>query len=368
MDQLEDLQYHEEYLVQKAMVKGVPITIAFELTPYCNMNCNMCFIRNTYQGIRSQGGLLPLDTWKDIALKLKAQGTLFILLTGGEPLTYPHFKELYLFLRNEGFIITINTNGTLINDEIISLFAANKPRRVNLTIYGSSNETYHKLCHNPNGYNLAISALKRLQENGISTKINVTITKDNKNDFDDLLRLSTEFDMPIMSTSHLYPFGRFGKSYLPILDSRVSPKEAALLEWQIKAHEKHISQKEFYTSLCSLKENSKPNPNALCVECKAGKSSAWVNWRGYLTPCIFMETPSADIKTEEVKEAWNYIKDSTCKLEPIQDCKGCTKRDFCNVCYASAKLEKEATDGLDYLCKMAEEKIHILNSFEKTEL
>ena len=39
-------------------------------------------------------------------------GVLFLLLTGGEPLLVPGFKELYLALKAEGMVLTLNTNGT----------------------------------------------------------------------------------------------------------------------------------------------------------------------------------------------------------------------------------------------------------------
>ena len=56
----------------------------------------------------------------------KTWGTLFILLTGGEPMLYPHFKELYTRLREMGFILTLNTNGTLIDNEMVRILQTHK--------------------------------------------------------------------------------------------------------------------------------------------------------------------------------------------------------------------------------------------------
>lgn len=54
-------------------------------------------------------------------------GTLFLLLTGGEPLLFPDFKTLYLELRNMGMILTINTNGTLLGESWADFFAEYRP-------------------------------------------------------------------------------------------------------------------------------------------------------------------------------------------------------------------------------------------------
>lgn len=67
-----------------------------------------------------------MEEWTKTAEDMMKAGTLFVLLTGGEPLLYPHFRELYQKLRELGMIITINTNGTLINEAWADFFAENK--------------------------------------------------------------------------------------------------------------------------------------------------------------------------------------------------------------------------------------------------
>ena len=64
-----------------------------------------------------------MEEWTKVAEDMMKAGTLFVLLTGGEPLLYPHFRELYQKLRGLGMIVTINTNGTLIDEEWADFFA-----------------------------------------------------------------------------------------------------------------------------------------------------------------------------------------------------------------------------------------------------
>lgn len=141
MDQLYDVTPVEKRLVDKATQLRIPISASFELTPLCNLSCDMCYVRMNARELSMHGNVRSIDEWIQTAEELKAMGTLFILLTGGEPLLYPQFNELYLALREMGFIITINTNATLITEEVAELFSRVKPRRLNVSLYGGSNET-----------------------------------------------------------------------------------------------------------------------------------------------------------------------------------------------------------------------------------
>ena len=42
---------------------------------------------------------------------------------GGGPLLVPGFKELYLALKAEGMVLTLNTNGTLLDEPWADFFA-----------------------------------------------------------------------------------------------------------------------------------------------------------------------------------------------------------------------------------------------------
>ena len=143
MESLQDINPVERALVNKATANRTPINATIELTPTCNFRCDMCYIRMEKSQAEKRGGLRSIEEWLHIADQLQEIGTLFILLTGGEPLLYPDFKELYIRLKEKGFILTINTNATLIDDETVRLFQRLKPRRVNVSLYGVTLSLIH---------------------------------------------------------------------------------------------------------------------------------------------------------------------------------------------------------------------------------
>ena len=145
MELMEDGTTIEQQMFAMATEKKVPLYGVLELLPLCNLNCDMCYVRMSREEMEEVGRLRTMEEWTKTAEDMMKAGTLFVLLTGGEPLLYPHFRELYQKLRELGMIITINTNGTLIDEAWADFFAENKPRRINITLYGASNETYERL-------------------------------------------------------------------------------------------------------------------------------------------------------------------------------------------------------------------------------
>lgn len=93
---------YEKYLIERAARGQIPLNASLELLPVCNMNCDMCYVRLSREEMERQGRLRRADEWLALADQMKEAGTLFVLLTGGEPLLYPGFREVYMGLRKWG--------------------------------------------------------------------------------------------------------------------------------------------------------------------------------------------------------------------------------------------------------------------------
>ena len=106
-----------EYLYNKAGRARLPISGTFELSPVCNFSCRMCYVRKTPKEVsESPRPILTLEQWLAIAREARDAGVLYLLLTGGEPLLWPDFWTLYEELIRMGFLVSINTNGSLMDD------------------------------------------------------------------------------------------------------------------------------------------------------------------------------------------------------------------------------------------------------------
>ena len=65
---------------------------------------------------------LTTEQWKRIFDEAYDAGMMFATLTGGECLLREDFRELYLHLWNKRVMVTVLTNGYLINDDYVAFF------------------------------------------------------------------------------------------------------------------------------------------------------------------------------------------------------------------------------------------------------
>lgn len=358
MDSLQDPNPIERRLIHKANVAGIPISATFELTPVCNLHCDMCYIRLNASDANRLGGVKSKEEWLDMARQLKQLGTLFILLTGGEPLLYPEFKELYVALKQMGFVLTINTNATLITEEVAQLFRQYPPRRLNVTLYGGSNDTYQSLCHTHQGFDRCLAGLQLLKQYGIATKLTLTLIEKNRQDYPRMLELARRLELPTTLNAYTSMYTRKTcASCIPMAQLRMSPDEAARLEMEHLEQTKGEDYERYMQEMAAFLELPLTSvPDGLPLYCRAGKSSCWINWQGIMTPCVDMDVPAASLNELSVADAWQSIQEQ-CKQLPLHlECKGCTLKQVCDVCYANATNEKLKNGGVDYLCRMARAK------------
>ena len=63
--------YGEKLLCLKAAKEKVPLNGILELSPLCNMNCDMCFVRLSSTEVRDLGGLRSVKEWIAVAEEMK---------------------------------------------------------------------------------------------------------------------------------------------------------------------------------------------------------------------------------------------------------------------------------------------------------
>ena len=362
----------EKGMIRRAAAARRPINGTLELTPLCNMNCGMCYIRLSREEMERQGRMRTAQEWIQLAKQMEQAGVLYLLLTGGEPLLFPDFQALYLRLKEMGMILTVNTNGTLINEEWAKFFGAHKPRRVNITLYGADDGAYETLCHYPGGFSKTVEAIGLLKEHGVAVKINGSVTRENRDDMEAIYRLGRELDAPVHMDTYMLPGLR--QRHLPCeKQSRLSPEDAAQAE--LESHGAEMDSSSFMVYVEWKREELKrqeelarrmedagqretepvKTPYSNGFFCQAGSCSFAVNWQGFLRPCVTMEEPSIPVFETGFDAAWRQLTKEVSAITFCGGCAICSLRPVCKICAASARLETGAYDGVpEYLCRYAQ--------------
>nr|WP_294495608.1 radical SAM protein [uncultured Mediterraneibacter sp.] len=369
---MEELEYNgnvEQYLCEKATINHVPINAILELTPLCNMNCDMCFVRLSQEEMKQKGRLRSTEEWISLGKEMQKAGTMFVLLTGGEPLLYPGFKEIYVALKKMGMILTLNTNGTLIDERWADFFAKYLPRRINITLYGKDEDTYGELCHYPDGYKKALNAIKLLQERKIDVKINGSITPANVNDIDALTAIADKTGAVWKFDTYMYPASRERCRHFP-QNARLTAEQAA--DVRVALMKKRMSEEEFSRFAEEFIEKADmpsgeyvPTP----VGCRAGRSSFIINWQGEMRPCVMMTEPTVPVFELGFQSSWGQLVESVSKIRLSPKCSVCAHREVCQSCAACAFLESGSYEGVpEYMCEYTKRTIkRVREEWEKIQ-
>ena len=187
----------KQYVFKKGTQNHVPVSGTFELTPRCDLSCEMCSIRMSAEEEAAMGRELTADEWLALGRQAVDAGMVYLLLTGGEPLLRPDFLTIYSGLAEMGIMLTLNTNGTLIDERIVRCLERNPPEKVNVTLYGASGDTYQRVCGKASGYEAAIHGIRLLKEAKIPICINTTYTRHNASDMEDIVSFAKQHGIPI---------------------------------------------------------------------------------------------------------------------------------------------------------------------------
>lgn len=341
------------YLYAKAARMHIPISGTFELTPRCNMNCRMCYIRMSEEEMRARGREYTAAEWIEMGRMCRDQGMVFLLLTGGEPFLRPDFREIYTALSQMGLILSINSNATLISPETVDWLRENPPSVINVTLYGGSNETYARLCRNPKGYDQATQAIDRLLEAGIHVSLNASFTPFNSPDMEDIYTFAKSRNLNVRATSYMFPPVRSAKEGVMEDESvRFAPEEAGAALYRSKRCQ--LDDEEFSLFLERMRLGIPPGEDSEdCsrtpdehMGCMAGRSSFWITWDGRMTPCGMMNAPVTRPFADGFEESWKTICAETNKILLPAACTSCKKRFACMVCGALTLAEGQGRKSM----------------------
>ena len=355
-----------DYLHQKAGEQGVPIFATFELTSRCNFNCKMCYIHNSDCN-KNKSLELSTKQWLKIAEDAKNAGVVFLLLTGGELLLRDDFAELYTAFCEMGFVVYINTNASLITEDIFALFDEYPPSRLNISLYGGSGDAYKDIC-GVDSFEKVIANIKRLKAMDIEVRISCTLTRYNEKEAERIIELSKELDCEVRSTTYIYPKVRREGFSVDDADDRLPPAEAASLMLRTeKAKRDDETFLKFCKSALKSFEQSEKNTfevteKRLEMRCRAGRTCFWVDWQGNMSSCGMITQKSINLPETPFEKAWNKVRENTKKVRMPEKCVNCKYRILCNICAAKTISETGRSDiAPQYACEYCRQAEILIN-------
>lgn len=312
----------EEELLLSAKENRVPVVAQYELTACCNLDCKMCYIHNAdSNSLRDRE--LPTETWLRIFDEAYDMGLMFATLTGGECLIRRDFKQLYLHLWEKSVGIDIFTNGTLIDDEYVEFFKKYPPRKIRISLYGSSEEAYLKVTGHK-GFQKATTAYQKLLASKIPVGIAVTPSSYMKDDYLNIRRFCLDNGIHCPPANYYLAKNRDNPEKD---DYNLTIDEIISLETEVAMQKGALVPMDNPPESCG---NCTEAPVGLV--CNAGRGAVLVSWDGTMHPCASLHEGTASLLKMSYAEAWEETKALVDRVLRPAECVGCPYDSVCPPC------------------------------------
>lgn len=297
---------------------------SIEIINSCIFKCDHCYMPN------NKSNMMDFDLYKKIIDELEQIGCLWILITGGEPLLHPKFKDFYIYAKEHGFLVSVNTNGYLINDEIIELFKKYEPYAVEISLYGYDEKTYDEFTHFKNGFTMVDNNIKKLLNNNINLNLKSVLVKNNYKYFNKIREYANKFDCPF----------RYDYVIFPKVNNTCNKPNSELLSTDViikvlkNDNDSYTAFKERFDNINQEKNDGK------VFKCSAGEDGIYIDSYGNINMCIAIMNDKYNINNISIQKARKEFKKSkNMCISYNYKCENCYKKSICRYCPGRFKLE-----------------------------
>lgn len=335
------------------------ISFDLEITARCNNNCRHCYINLPIHDREARAKELTLKDIDRIANEAVSMGALWCLLTGGEPLLREDFFDIYISLIKKGLLVSVFTNATLISDKHIELFKKYRPRDIEVTVYGTTKETYERVSRKPGSFKAFMQGLELLLKNNIQVRFKAMALQSNVHELSeiaDFCRKRTKDYFRFDPLLHLRFDGNLDRNE-EIKSERLSPEDIVFVEQEDP--ERSLSLKKNCDNL--INPDFKHIGCNHLFHCGTGNNSFSVSYDGFFRLCSSLWHPECiyDLKKGSVLEAYEVFSPKVKEMrsgnkEFIEKCRRCPIINLCLWCPAHSHLETGKMDTpVEYFCKVA---------------
>lgn len=329
-----------------------PRLVFWELTTGCNLRCIHC--RASATELMSPDDLAYGECCKIID-QIAEYAPLILVLSGGEPLWRRDVFDLAQRARSKNLRVALATNGTLVDEAMAHRIYDAGIQRVSVSIDGADRATHDNFRGHEGAFDAAIRGIKALQQLGVSTQINTTVSNHNAHQLPEILKMAESIGVDAFHLFLLVPVG----CGLTISEEQAVQGEQAeeILNWfydqsltsrmELKAtcapqYYRILRQRraEARRSGQSVPELPTHGMAAVTRGCLAGQGVCFISHQGEVFPCGYLPVAAGDLRKQSFREVWENAsifqtlrdldnlegKCGICEFKQV--CMGCRARAF----------------------------------------
>ncbi|MDB4971515.1 MAG: putative Fe-S oxidoreductase [Myxococcales bacterium] len=335
-----------EALHARSMRERIPIMGGLELTFRCNLACVHCYVNLAPNDREAQRRELTTEEWYRVIDQVADAGTLWLTLTGGEPLLRPDFCDIYRYAHGRGLLLSVYTNATLITEKHVELWRNHPPRVLEVTQYGFTRATYDGVVDAGPQFDRFHRGLQRLRDAGLPITLKTMAMKATVDEVIPIRDFAREAGMKFRYDAIISPRIDGGRGPLA---QRLTPAEVAAIETADEDRALAL------TAYCNDLDKA-PSDDRM-YQCGAGLSAFIVDPYGKMHVCQLSRRPGWDVLRDGLRrgfdEAFGALRKE--KRADASGCGTCATAAVCSNCVGMSALEGRSPDqGDPYFCQVTD--------------
>ncbi len=337
-------------LHQRQSGQRAPMQVSIEVTRRCPLECQHCYNNLPMGDQDARSREMTTEEHFRMLDELVEMGCFWLLYTGGEIFARKDFLEIYTYAKKKGFLITLFTNGTLINEKIADYLVEWPPFAIEITLYGRTKETYEALTQIPGSYDRCLRGIELLRERGLPLKLKTVATTINKHEIFAMKQFAEELlDVEFKCDGQINP--RIDCSQSP-LAVRLTPEEVVAIDMHFPMG---VSE---YRRLANHGLENPPSVEASKTTyfCGGGINSFAVNAYGEMSICVISQQDTFDVRQAGLGQAWEHSlrEVRVSKRTRVTKCAECRIQSICGMCPANGEMENgDKESPVEFLCHAA---------------
>jgi radical SAM protein with 4Fe4S-binding SPASM domain len=324
-------------LMQQLDLAGLrpPRMLTLAITGACNLKCCHCWVK---AGEATSHAHVEFRTVRRLLKEFAVLGGEGLRITGGEPLSHPHWLDILKYSRFLGFkTITLQTNAMLLREEYLEpLRELDFPGlTIQISLDGVTART-HDLVRGEGAHSGAMRGIEMLVRKGLGQRISIFFTemRHNLGEIPELLDLADRMGIGSVSTGSLVLCGRASETSL------VAPPKTEQYLSLLEQYDQNVHFRELYGKLGTVAALEWRTGDAIRQECCTFIENPYLTPSGRLYPCLLCHDDEYSV-TEVFEKGlvaafaegaplWSSLLGiSSCRADAIPECQDCSGKPFC---------------------------------------
>ena len=272
---------------RRALDECVPLNVTIELTLRCNLRCVHCynFDRDeAYLPSRSPKEELSDEEIVRILDEVRAEGCLYLALSGGEALSHPSLDLFVAHAARAGMMVTVKTNGTMLDESRARRLHEMGAAAVEISLYGATAATHDAFVKMPGAFERTVRGVAAATAAGLRPKLSFVLVEANAAEVPAMMALAEQLAVP------------YG------IDPQITARYDGTRD-PLRLPLARSSLAQLYRGpLQHLVPPTIDNPTS--VQCACARSVCGISAFGEVYPCIGAPVPSGNLRQRSFHEIW----------------------------------------------------------------